>query len=66
VAELGVNYISVGALTHSAPCADISLLFEEVEWSKKFIVLGIKWAGGAMSNGGGGEFLLYKLKSYNK
>lgn len=27
VAELGVNYISVGALTHSAPCADISLLF---------------------------------------
>lgn len=29
VAELGVNYISVGALTHSAPCADISLLFEK-------------------------------------
>ena len=28
VAELGVNYISVGALTHSAPCADVSLLFE--------------------------------------
>lgn len=27
VAELGVDYISVGALTHSAPCADISLLF---------------------------------------
>lgn len=28
VAELGVSYISVGALTHSAPCADISLLFD--------------------------------------
>ena len=28
VAKLGVKYISVGALTHSAPCADISLLFE--------------------------------------
>ena len=28
VAELGVDFISVGALTHSAPCADISLLFE--------------------------------------
>ncbi len=28
VAETGVNYISVGALTHSAPVADISLLFE--------------------------------------
>lgn len=28
VAELGVNFISVGALTHSAPCADISLLFD--------------------------------------
>ncbi len=27
IAKLGVNYISVGALTHSAPCADISLLF---------------------------------------
>ena len=27
VAELGVNYISVGALTHSPPCADFSLLF---------------------------------------
>ncbi len=26
VAELGVDYISVGALTHSAPCADFSLL----------------------------------------
>lgn len=28
VAELGVDYISVGALTHSAPNADLSLLFE--------------------------------------
>jgi nicotinate-nucleotide pyrophosphorylase (carboxylating) len=28
VAELGVNFISVGALTHSAKCADISLLFD--------------------------------------
>lgn len=28
VAELGVKYISVGALTHSAPCADVSLLFQ--------------------------------------
>lgn len=28
VAEIGVNYISVGALTHSAPCADISLIFQ--------------------------------------
>jgi len=28
VAETGVNFISVGALTHSAPCADLSLLFE--------------------------------------
>ena len=27
VAELGVHYISVGALTHSAPCADFSLQF---------------------------------------
>lgn len=30
VAEIGVNYISVGALTHSAPCADMSLLFDEL------------------------------------
>ncbi len=30
VAELGVNYISVGALTHSAPVADVSLIFD---WS---------------------------------
>ncbi len=28
VAELGVDYISVGAITHSAPTADISLLFD--------------------------------------
>ncbi|OFZ14873.1 MAG: nicotinate-nucleotide diphosphorylase (carboxylating) [Bdellovibrionales bacterium RBG_16_40_8] len=28
VAELGVNFISVGALTHSAPCVDLSMLFE--------------------------------------
>lgn len=27
VAQLGVTYISVGALTHSAPCADVSLVF---------------------------------------
>ena len=27
VAELGVNYISIGKLTHSAPCADLSMLF---------------------------------------
>ena len=31
VAEVGVDFISVGALTHSAPCADISLQFE---WSE--------------------------------
>lgn len=28
VAELGVDFISVGALTHSADCADVSLLFD--------------------------------------
>lgn len=28
VAAVGVDFISVGALTHSAPCADLSLLFE--------------------------------------
>jgi len=28
IAELGVHYISVGAITHSAPRADFSLLFE--------------------------------------
>jgi nicotinate-nucleotide pyrophosphorylase (carboxylating) len=30
VAETGVTYISVGALTHSAPSADFSLLFDWV------------------------------------
>jgi|GEM_PF-2490093 len=28
IAELGVDYISVGAITHSAPSADVSLLFD--------------------------------------
>ncbi len=28
VAELGVDFISVGALTHSAPSADVSLMFD--------------------------------------
>lgn len=28
VAELGVDFISVGAITHSAPAADISMLFD--------------------------------------
>lgn len=28
VADLGVTYISVGALTHSAPAADVSLIFD--------------------------------------
>lgn len=28
VAATGVDYISVGALTHSAPCADFSLMFD--------------------------------------
>ena len=32
VAETGVHFISVGALTHSAPCADISLMFD---WTEK-------------------------------
>ncbi|MEZ0391114.1 MAG: carboxylating nicotinate-nucleotide diphosphorylase [Pseudobdellovibrionaceae bacterium] len=32
VAEIGVNFISVGALTHSAPSADISLMFQ---WNEK-------------------------------
>lgn len=31
VAQLGVHFISVGALTHSAPSADVSLLFD---WEK--------------------------------
>ena len=30
-AERGVNYISVGAITHSAPVLDLSLLFDTVE-----------------------------------
>lgn len=34
VAELGVDFISVGAITHSAPCADLSLLFD---WSSRDI-----------------------------
>jgi nicotinate-nucleotide pyrophosphorylase (carboxylating) len=29
VAEAGVDFISVGALTHSAPALDVSLLFLE-------------------------------------
>lgn len=29
VAELGVNFISVGAITHSAPCSDLSMLLIE-------------------------------------
>lgn len=28
VAAIGIDFISVGALTHSAPCADVSLLFD--------------------------------------
>jgi nicotinate-nucleotide pyrophosphorylase (carboxylating) len=31
IAETGVDYISVGALTHSAPVLDVSLL---VNWKK--------------------------------
>mgnify|MGYP001139133513 CR=1 FL=1 len=31
VAELGVDYISVGAITHSAPNADVSLIFDWLE-----------------------------------
>ena len=31
VAETGVDYISVGALTHSAPALDVSLLLEPLE-----------------------------------
>lgn len=31
VAETGVDFISVGAITHSAPCADFSLLFEDLK-----------------------------------
>jgi nicotinate-nucleotide pyrophosphorylase (carboxylating) len=29
IAETGVNWISVGALTHSAPTLDLSLLIDE-------------------------------------
>ncbi|MBC7371111.1 MAG: nicotinate-nucleotide diphosphorylase (carboxylating), partial [Bdellovibrionaceae bacterium] len=28
VAEIGIDFISVGALTHSAPVADVSLIFD--------------------------------------
>lgn len=28
VAQIGVDYISVGRITHSAPCVDVSLLFD--------------------------------------
>jgi nicotinate-nucleotide pyrophosphorylase (carboxylating) len=31
IAETGVDFISVGALTHSAPCADFSLLVQGVK-----------------------------------
>jgi len=31
VAETGVDYISIGALTHSAPALDVSLLLEPLE-----------------------------------
>ena len=31
VAETGVDYISVGALTHSAPALDVSLLIDPLE-----------------------------------
>ena len=33
VAEIGVDFISVGALTHSAPSADVSLMFQWEETS---------------------------------
>jgi len=32
VAKLGVNFISVGSITHSAPSADLSLLFEKLHY----------------------------------
>jgi nicotinate-nucleotide pyrophosphorylase (carboxylating) len=35
VAETGVDYISVGALTHSAPALDVSLLLEPMEAEKQ-------------------------------
>jgi nicotinate-nucleotide pyrophosphorylase (carboxylating) len=28
IAETGVDFISIGALTHSAPALDLSLIFE--------------------------------------
>ena len=28
IKDFGLDYISVGAITHSAPCADFSLLFD--------------------------------------
>lgn len=28
IAEIGIDFVSVGALTHSAPCADVSLVFD--------------------------------------
>jgi nicotinate-nucleotide pyrophosphorylase (carboxylating) len=28
IADLGIDFVSVGALTHSAPCADVSLVFD--------------------------------------
>jgi nicotinate-nucleotide pyrophosphorylase (carboxylating) len=31
VAETGVDYISIGALTHSAPALDVSLLLDPLE-----------------------------------
>ena len=31
VAETGVDFISVGALTHSAPALDVSLLLDPLE-----------------------------------
>jgi nicotinate-nucleotide pyrophosphorylase (carboxylating) len=30
IAETGVNFISVGALTHSAPSVDIALDFDQI------------------------------------
>jgi nicotinate-nucleotide pyrophosphorylase (carboxylating) len=31
IAETGVDFISVGALTHSAPALDVSLLLEALD-----------------------------------
>jgi nicotinate-nucleotide pyrophosphorylase (carboxylating) len=33
IAETGVDYISVGALTHSAPALDLSLLLEPGDYT---------------------------------